>query len=395
MMRGIPIFDMMRSALIAAGTDRSEMRRAPRCAAVVLLLLCAVSCRARDNADAQRDRAPDGGIVTGAVSPNDAAAGAAALSSIRDGGTAQSARVASSATIDALGTIYPRDVPPHALATRLCDALHAVPARRKAECCGGEPAPFLATECARVLGATLHAGTAVLDESAVERCAAAVSEAVTGCDWVTPGLPPAPDACQQLLRGTLERGAVCRSSLECSGNMHCEGVSPTKTGVCSPPGGEGAGCGSHVDVLATYLSDRRLALSHPLCAEHCSLVLHKCTSPPEEGSACVAAVNCASSQQCVGGRCSAAARRGRGDACGAVSCAEGSRCVDAVCAPLASSGETCRSDVDCEKGACVRGQDGSTRCGKQCSAPLDALRSGDAGIAMRLPVKARADSGPR
>jgi hypothetical protein len=362
---------------------------------IAAVFFAAASCRSAGDTEARKDSPSlgrnDGGIVVSGRAQN----GGIPIPSARDGGAAQTAASASSAPIDSLGTIYPHDAPSHPLATRLCEVLHAVPAQRKAECCGGEPAPFLATECARVLGATLHAGTVDLDESAVERCAAAIGEAVGGCEWVTPSPLPAPDVCQRLLRGKLERGRVCRSSLECAGDMHCEGVSPTKTGVCTPPGGEGAGCGTHVDVLATYLLDHRLESSHPFCAEHCARVAHKCGPPPKVGSACLADINCASSQVCVAGRCSAAARGGRGESCSAVPCAERLRCIDQECAPLASAGETCRSDAECATGGCVRGDDGRGKCGPQCSATLDALRSHDGGVTMGLPRKPRADGGPR
>ncbi|HMJ55655.1 MAG TPA: hypothetical protein VK540_26450 [Polyangiaceae bacterium] len=338
-----------------------------RGATIVLILLAAASCRERPVAKAS---AFDGGPPTGA--------GAAGL-----------------APIDALGTIYPRDVPPHPIASRLCEVLHTVVGRRKAECCGGDPTPLLATECARVLGATLHAKAVEVDEAAVERCASAMGDSLAGCNWVTPSPPPTPEACQALVHGKLERGSVCRSSLECQGDMHCEGVSPTKTGLCTPPGGEGAGCGSHVDVLAAYLFDRHLATSHPFCAEHCSLASHKCGPQPKLGSACVANVNCGPSQICVTGQCSAAAPGRRGETCSALPCAEGLRCIDQRCAPLASSAEACSSDMDCAAGGCVQGGEGRTTCGAKCIASLDALRGRDGGPTMRLPSTPRADRGER
>jgi hypothetical protein len=318
-----------------------------------------------------------------------------ALSTQDAGGAKQDAGAAISAPIDGLGTVYPLDAPPHPLAIRLCEALHDIPARRKGECCGGEPVRFLTKECARVLGATLHAKTVKLEEAAVERCAAAMNDSLAGCDWVTPSPPPAPEACQRLLHGQLERGSVCRSSLECRGDMHCEGVSPTKTGVCTPPGAEGAGCGAHVDVLATYLSDRHLATSHPFCAEHCSLVAHKCGPVPPVGSACVANVSCAPSQICASGRCSAAVPGGRGQPCVAVPCAEGLRCIDKVCASPANGGEACTSDFDCAIGGCVSGSDGRSVCGAKCTASLDALRSRDGGLTLRLPMMPHGESGKR
>jgi hypothetical protein len=302
---------------------------------------------------------------------------------------------ASSTPVDTLGTIYPRDLPPHPLATRLCETLHGVPGRRKAECCGGEPASSLTTECARVLGATLHAAAAELDETAALRCAAAMTDSLRGCDWVTPTPPGTPESCQGLLKGKLAAGSVCRSSLECEGQLHCAGVSPTKTGVCTPPGAEGSGCGTHVDVLATYLLDRRLGTSHPFCADFCSLVTHKCQKGPPLGSPCVASVNCGPSQTCVNGRCSATLLGGPGDPCGAIACASGLRCVAKVCTPLGGPGETCASDADCAVGGCVRDAQGRSTCGAKCTASLEVLRGVDAGVTMRLPAAPRVEGGKR
>jgi hypothetical protein len=350
---------------------------------VIVIALAATGCRTRGATESV-----DAGTTTrSGAAPAPAPTDAAATSDGRS-------RPSGAAPLDAIGTIYPRDLPAHPLATRLCDALHAGPARRKAECCGGEPAPFLATECARVLGATLHAQSAELDEAAVQRCAAAMADVVQGCDWVTPQPPSAPESCQNLVKGKLGAGSVCRSSLECEGKLHCAGVSPTKTGVCTPPGALGDGCGTHADVLGTYVLDRALAKSHPFCADFCSLVTHKCSPEPAVGSTCLASVNCAPSQTCVSGRCSAATLGGPGEPCGAVPCAEGLRCVARVCAPLARTGEACSSDADCAIGGCVRDADGRSMCGAKCTASLDALRARDGGVTLRLPSMPR-DSGTR
>jgi hypothetical protein len=372
-------------------TTRTYVGSAVR-AALLASLGVTAACRVSSDAHARRDAE---GQISVSVATDRADGGIRATPNANQGAAARVPIPASAAPIDAVGTVYPSDVAPHPLATRLCEVLHAVPARRKAECCGTEPAPFLMAECTRVLGATLNAGTAELDDAAVDRCAAAMTEARAGCDWVTPNAPSAPEACQRLLRGKLERGSVCRSSLECTGDLHCEGVSPTKTGVCTPSGGEGSGCGTHVDVLATYLLDRHLATSHPFCAAHCSLVTHKCGPLPEEGAACVANVNCSASQQCVQRRCSSAPPSHQGESCSASPCAEGLRCVDGACALLAKSGETCRSDIDCAEGACVRGADGHSACGAQCSPSLDALHPRAGGPIMGLPKKPRAENSKR
>ena len=303
-----------------------------------------------------------------------------------DGGLAPPSVARAAAPLDATGTIYPRDVPPHPRATRLCQVLHGGAARRKAECCGGEPSTFLESTCARVVAASLHAKTVEFDDAAVDACASAMNDAVNGCGWVTPSAAPAPDACQRLLHGTLEQGSVCRSSLECRGNLHCEGVSATKTGICTAPGAEGAGCGTHVDVLATYVLDRGIATTHPFCADFCSLAGHRCEGAPKVGAPCVASVNCATSQSCVAGHCSAAPPARPGESCAAAPCADGLRCVEKVCAPRAAAGEACSSDWDCSVGGCVRGAGGDGVCEAKCRANLDALHASARGTSMRLPL---------
>jgi hypothetical protein len=333
---------------------------------LILSLLGVVHCRAPGAAEGGAKGA-DGGLASSPVA-KEAAEGAAPR--------------------DATGTIYPRDTPPHPRATRLCQVLHGVPARRKAECCGGEPSTFFESTCARVVAASLHAKTVEFDDADVDACASAMNDAVSGCGWVTPSAAPAPDICQRLLHGTLEQGSVCRSSLECRGNLHCEGVSATKTGTCTAPGAEGAGCGTHVDVLATYALDRALATTHPFCAEFCSLTGHRCERAPKVGAPCVASVNCAPSQSCVAGHCSAAPRARRGESCAAAPCAGDLRCVDKVCAPRASAGDACSSDWDCSVGGCVRGAGGNGVCGAKCSANLDALHTSASGTSMRLPLVA-------
>ena len=194
-------------------------------------------------------------------------------------------------------------------ATALCDALHALPGRRVAECCGTPPSRFLYDECVRVVSASLDAGSVELDPDALARCTKASALSLSGCDWVTPSEPLAAPDCQGLFRGKTPKGGVCRSSLECADRLHCEGLGPTKTGICTEPQAIGAGCGPHVDVMATYVLERDLERSRPFCSEFCSLVSHKCEAIPKEGASCLSTVNCAAGQSCSAGRCSAAPPR--------------------------------------------------------------------------------------
>src|SRR5262249_386139 len=56
------------------------------------------------------------------------------------------------------------------VAGRLCDALHALPAKRKAECCGTSAAS-LADLCSSEVTAALRRGAVRVDGAAVDRCA--------------------------------------------------------------------------------------------------------------------------------------------------------------------------------------------------------------------------------
>lgn len=102
---------------------------------------------------------------------------------------------------------------PHPLAEGLCDALHNLPAKRKQECCG-KAFSSLAGVCAQELSASLGRNAVSVDRAAVDRCAAATSRQLEGCQWVTPLMPPLPDACRGVVVGKLVSGAACRSSLE-------------------------------------------------------------------------------------------------------------------------------------------------------------------------------------
>ena len=281
------------------------------------------------------------------------------------GGDAGAAR---SSAQDGLGSVYPATVTPHPVAMELCDALHVLPAARMAACCGNKPQSSLVDQCVRVVSASLQSRSVEVDGASVAACRAEMEKSLAGCDWVTPSLPLAPPACQRLLRGQLAAGAVCRSSLECAGDLHCDGLGATKTGICSPPARLGQGCGSHVDVLATYALQRDLETAHPFCADHCSLAIHKCEPVPE-----VVALPRA------------------GEGCARTGCGAGLRCREGVCARLAQPGEMCATDLDCAAGGCARGTDGQKMCGTKCTPSFDALDARTAGAGMHLPARSGSD----
>jgi hypothetical protein len=250
------------------------------------------------------------------------------------------------------------------VAQRLCEALFVKPARRKAECCGRAEQPPLLDACVSTLETSLRAQALSLESAAVSACEVALDTALTGCDWVGSSLPPTPAACQGLFVGHVLGGGACRSSLECAGALHCEGVSPTRSGTCTAPAPLGAGCGAQVDALASYTLQRDLASSHPMCQDFCSLAQNRCEPVPAAGQSCQASVNCAPGQSCSGGRCS-----------------------EPTAAPRARPGEACRTHLDCAVGGCVEGAGGQRTCGAQCTAPLAALGASAESARMRLPFR--------
>lgn len=213
---------------------------------------------------------------------------------------------------DLPGSIFPSDTAPQPLAHKLCEALHVVSGRRVAECCDTKPVAPLLGECVRVVSASIESKAVTADASAIERCASAMEQSLTGCDWVTPSLPLAPAACEQVLVGSLREGDVCRSSLECIGNFHCEGLSPTRTGTCAAPQPNGAVCGAHVDTLAAYTLQRHLDTSRPFCRESCSMSTHQCA--PASAQAPAPAPAYARTKQCAPSWSAYQARVASGDA---------------------------------------------------------------------------------
>ncbi len=269
---------------------------------------------------------------------------------------------------DEVRSVYStRAVEPAPLAQRLCAALHEVPARRRAECCGGgAPLLLVAGECVRTLSVALASGAVKLEPAAVEACAHAMEKSHAGCEWVGPEAPPVPGACLGILGGTLAAGARCRSSLECASGLRCLGVGPTDTGVCGAPLQAGQPCAYSVDTLSTYTRQVTLEAAHPECQGHC--FGRRCVDNVAPGGACLLSEQCGPGQHCAGGQCAPGAVAGLGQPCVSGGCEEGARCIQGTCATPKPSGAACERDAEC-LGGCVRPDGGGQgTCGPRCEA---------------------------
>jgi hypothetical protein len=237
-------------------------------------------------------------------------------------------------------------IPSAKQAEQLCSALHVLPGARMAACCSVPPDRNLYEECVKVVSRALASSSIELDASAIAGCERARQQQLRGCDWVRPGLPLAPDACQGLVQGRVPLGGACRSSLECASSAHCVSGAGAAQGRCTAPAATGAPCGRTTDEMAAYLLDRSVETSHPWCESFCSLTTHQCEPTPAEGAPCKTHVNCGPGQHCDSGVCAAGAS----------------------VAALAKTGESCRSDLDCARGGCVANGTGGRLCGKRCPA---------------------------
>ncbi|HVY44546.1 MAG TPA: hypothetical protein VHB21_01655, partial [Minicystis sp.] len=192
--------------------------------------------------------------------------------------------------------------PPDPLAEKLCEALYKVPNDRRAACCNGVRQPDFTHECARVLSYALKVKAVTVAEADVAACRAAVDKQHEGCDWVTPLPQGSPEACEDVVKGTLHEKAKCRSTLECSGALTCVGVGPTTLGTCEKPAKVGAFCGTGVDPLASLVGARGYEKAHPPCDGVC--YRNRCVAPREVGAACKSAVECGPGRHCLDEKCS-------------------------------------------------------------------------------------------
>jgi hypothetical protein len=301
-------------------------------------------------------------ILTGCSRTKEQAAPAPSASA---SASAAVAAVSASGGDDEVGPVYPvTNAPPDPLAQKLCEAIHVLPAARKAACCSRPPGATVAGECARMLSFALREKSVTLDPAAVDRCSEAVARIHEGCGWVGPLLPPSPPECDGIVIGTLPQGKPCRSSLECLDGLRCQGAGPTDRGVCAPPGGRGRACGIAVDTLAAHARQSSSETKHPECQGFCAHRL--CTATVPTGGRCTSHVECGAGRACVDKTCSDAPLPAVGSACKAGLCAGDGRCVKGQCIAPKAEGEACESDREC-RGACERPDGGvAGKCGKRC-----------------------------
>lgn len=268
--------------------------------------------------------------------------------------------------------VYPRtSAPPEPLAARLCDALHTLPAKRKAECCNGEPGTTLVDECVRTLSYALQSKAITLDPADVDRCAEASTKAYEGCGWVAPLTPRAPDACVGIVRGAMKEGERCRSSLECEDGLRCHGVAASDTGRCGKPKSVGA-CSRGIDTLASYTRQTDVERRHPECDGHCNG--RRCEADVALGETCTNSLECGAGRRCVDKKCTSTPLPAAGEPCAKGACAGEARCIAGTCAAPKGNGEMCANDAECI-GACDRSP-GQSRgaCAMLCSARIPGAR---------------------
>jgi hypothetical protein len=266
---------------------------------------------------------------------------------------------------DEVRPVYPVDAgPPDPLATRFCEAVQALPEKRKAECCTDARTGVAPTDaCVRTLSYAIAQHAITLDAADVDRCAEAMKKATDGCDWVTPLSTAIPLVCKGILSGKLAEKERCRSSIECAAGLRCQGLSATDVGACGPPREARVQCGVGVDTLATYTRQDSVDRDHPECAGRC--FRGQCEDAAPIGAQCKSDSQCGKSR-CVGGKCADGALPALGAPCPAGACAPGAGCVAGVCAAPKAEGAACGSQAEC-RGQCVT-EDGGTAgtCAKQC-----------------------------
>jgi hypothetical protein len=264
-------------------------------------------------------------------------------------------------------SVYPDVDQPEPIAVKLCDALHTLPMRRKAECCSTSVPAGIASECVRGITVALRDKSIALDAADVDRCVADSERATQGCDWVTPLMSAPPESCRKILKGQLDANKKCRSSIECKPGLQCKGVGPTAAGLCSPPSANGAPCGLAVDFLGTYGRQLDFEVEHPECEGACKA--RTCVARTAKGTACTSSKQCEAGLHCVGKVCVEGEASALGEPC-MDRCASGAICIAQKCVMPKAAGEACTSAFECQAG-CVKeaGRETGT-CGKLCFYPI-------------------------
>jgi hypothetical protein len=262
--------------------------------------------------------------------------------------------------------LYPLDnSPPDPQAVRFCEAIHDLEPRRRGECCGspGSSGHFTG-ECARVLSSAIKLGAIKLDSAAVDACTATSSKSMEGCGWVGASPPELPAECESVITGLVGEMQVCRSSLECTGTLACQGLTTTRAGKCLPPKPTGMVCGGTVDTLAALTRQNRTVERHRECAGFCARPI--CIDALPLGGACKADGECGPDRRCLDGKCSDSPLPAAGKPCSGGQCAAGARCVKGSCLTPKEEGQVCEVDQEC-RGACDRPAGAAAgKCGKRC-----------------------------
>jgi hypothetical protein len=264
--------------------------------------------------------------------------------------------------------VYPKlSGPPDARAVRLCAAVHGGALARRSECCHAPPSQAMSrvvAECERTLTAALAASAIAIDEAELGACEAEMKARLVGCAWIGPLPVAASPRCSAALRGRVQAGAACRSSLECEGQLRCDGVGPTDPGRCARAGTPGVACRMSVDPLASFVRDERVDVSHPECEGWCER--HRCVPHVAEGQACTSPSQCGPGHRCAGRKCVAGAEGSAGEACTGGGCASPGRCFHEQCLTPRPDGP-CTSDFEC-LGACIK-QPGQAQgsCAMDCT----------------------------
>lgn len=260
---------------------------------------------------------------------------------------------------DELQPVYPRDnKPAEPAAERYCRAVHMVWADRHAACCKSKSQSLLFTECVRTLSFALRSGAITIADASLAQCEAKMKSQHEGCGWVGLRQPPLPTECLDVLQGTLEEKKLCRSSLECKGDLSCAALGAIDPGVCMKPRPKGASCGVGTEVLAATTNQGNIELKKRECEGWCSR--RRCEDATALGQACNSVMQCGPGHACIGGKCSDKPLPAQGEAC-APECQPNLICKDAKCTSRGLEGADCTSDAQCF-GACDSG-----KCVQRCA----------------------------
>lgn len=220
------------------------------------------------------------------------------------------------------------------------------------------------SECVRMLSHALHDKAITVEVAAVDACVSAMQTAHEGCAWVGPANVLLPAACDGILRGSIEEGKRCRSSLECVEGLRCFGVGPTDAGVCRKALATGYPCGLAVDTLAASTRQESVDVHHPECTGFCSQ--RRCQDVVALHGACKTSAVCGPGLVCLGGNCEEGSLPQEGKPCAKGACAQGLRCEKDTCVARKAEGASCKSDIEC-KGGCIRAAGAKEgTCGMKC-----------------------------